>query len=114
MQDGHVETGFGSQIAELISDAGCCPHLGRFSPRNFLKRQRPQVTRPVATRKDVQAFLQQVRHAWLWEAGMQCNASYILVYKHLHRLSIHHLVSTCRTQQNALTPLWIATPASCS
>lgn len=87
MQDGHVETGFGSQIAELISDAGCCPHLGRFSPRNFLKRQRPQVTRPVATRKDVQAFLQQVRHAWLWEAGMQCNGSYILVYKHLHRLS---------------------------
>ena len=91
MQDGRVETGLGSQIAELISDAGCCPHLGRFSPRHFLKRQRPQVTRPVATRTDVQAFLQQVRHARVWEAAMQRNASYVQVYKHLHRLSTHHL-----------------------
>ena len=90
MQDGHVETGLGSQIAELISDAGCCPHLGRFSPRNFLKRQRPQVTRPVAARKDVQAYLQQVRHAQMWEAAMQRNAPYVQHYKHLHRLSIYH------------------------
>ena len=92
MQDGHVESGLGLQIAELISDAGCCPHLGRFSPRNFLKRQRPQVTRPVAAKKDVQSFLQQVRaHAQMWEATMQCNASYLQVHLHLHRLSTHHL-----------------------
>ena len=39
----------------------------------------------------MQAFLQQVRHALVWEAAMLCNASYIQGYKHLHRLSTHHL-----------------------